>query len=139
MKCSKMNNGSSSNKKGEKVMKTIESVEGCIVHRESSPKPCDNGVPYHRYCTSQASDHRSAPKAHLPPRKDISNESSDDHKKKDHHANAPKEFSWGCVAPIVETSKDVDINYEKKHTCSIGMYISKEPTPLNVSHNVLHT
>ena len=128
----------SSNHKGKKVVKAKESVQGCVIHGKPSPQPDNNVISYNRNNGCKAGNHRCSPQRHLPPRQDIPDKGCQNHQKKENNPKNPHEFSWTCVGPIIESSKNMNIDDDEKHSRSICVKIPEEPPSFNISHNMLN-
>lgn len=62
---SKMNQTQSSQLKGKKIMKTVETIQSRIIYTETSPQPSNNTGSYNRQSTCQRCNYSSSPKRHL--------------------------------------------------------------------------
>lgn len=121
------------------IMQTKETILCRIIYTKSSPKPPDNRSSYYRQCTGLTSNDSPSPQAHLTPRKNISNESSENHYQQNHNSNLPNKFSRLCIASIIQPTKQMHINHNKEKTPSIGMQITQQPSVRNITHQMLNT
>ena len=59
-----------------------------------------------------------------PPRKNIANERRQDHQQKDDHTHDPHKLTRTHVRSVVQTTEQVQVNYDEEHGRPIGMHVS---------------
>jgi hypothetical protein len=70
-------------------------------------------------------------------RQNLTNKCCSHHNKKDGNTTIPKMTSRLSVWALLQAPKDVGLNNNKEKTCSICMNVTKKPTILDISHNML--
>jgi hypothetical protein len=64
---------------------------------------------------------------------------SSHHTEKDSNANDPEQTSRFSIGAKEKGSSKMQINEYKEETSSIGMNISQQPTPIQISNNMFNT
>lgn len=138
MQCCKMNQTQSSLQKRKQIVKTIESIQGRIIYAKSTPEPPYNAGSNNRQRTCQTCNNSSSPQTHLTPGEYISNKSCLNHNLQNNNPNQPYKFTRLCITSIIQTSKQMHVNNNKKKRCTICMQISQQPTVRNITHQMLN-
>eukprot|EP00882_Tetradesmus_deserticola_P000042 GHRQ01000044.1.p1 GENE.GHRQ01000044.1~~GHRQ01000044.1.p1 ORF type:complete len:350 (-),score=-61.41 GHRQ01000044.1:128-1177(-) len=139
MQCSKVNQTQPPLQKRKQIMETIKTIQSRIINTKSTPLPTNNTCSNNRQSTCQTCNNSSSPKRHLTPGLYITNKSSQNHNQQNYNSKQPYKFTRLCITCIVQTTKKMHINNNKKQTSSVCMQITQLPTIRYITHQVLYT
>lgn len=73
------------------------------------------------------------------PRKNVPNKSSLNHYQQNNNTYKPHKFTRTCIASVIQSTKQMHINYNKEKRCTICMQITQKPSIGHITHLMLDT
>ena len=139
MLCSKVNQTQPPQQERKQIVKTKETIQSRIIYTESSPLPTNNARSNYRQGTCQTCNNSPSPKRHLTPRLYVTNKGSQNHNQQNYNTYQPYKFTRLRITCIIQTTKKMHINNNKKQAPSICMQITQLPTIWYITHQMLNT
>jgi hypothetical protein len=120
-------------------VETIKTIQSWIINTKSTPEPSYNTSPNNWQRTCLTGNNCSSPQRYLPPWKYITNKGCQNHNLQNNYTNKPYSFTRRCITCIIQCSKQMHINNNKKERCPICMHITQKPSSRYITHQMLNT
>ena len=119
-------------------MQCKESVQGNTRDQVVTADPQRQIIANDRNGAKQVYDHLRTPVGHLTPGQQITHECFGHQNQVNQHTEDPDQLARLLIRAVHQATEHVEINHHEERGSAGGVQVSKQPTPLNITHDVFN-